>query len=109
MPVCLCREALKVWQTILIYTAPFVLIYSLYIFIIIRYNNNLFFLLMLLFFIFYMAFDLTLVLYVLHFRIRDKIDYISVELHAYMITLFSKTYIRANKRKKKKRNWQNIK
>jgi len=103
VPVCLCTEALKVWQMVLVHTAPFVLTYSLFIFLCIRYTANPVFTLTLVFLLFYMALDLTLVIYVLRFKMRETIDYISSEQHVYMLTLFSKTYIRARKKSRRKR------
>ena len=104
MPVCLCKEALRVWQHVVINGAPFILFYPLYIFLSVRYMANPQFLLMLIFMIFFMAFDLTLILYVLRVKIRERtLEYISMEYHVYMMTLFDRTYVKLSYEKKKKR------
>jgi len=100
MPVCHCREVLKVWQTLLIYFVPFVLVYTGMFYLCYKemgwYGPVLFFLL------FIMTFDLLPVIYVLYYKIRYGMDYVSVDRHVYEMTLFSKTYIRENKKAKKR-------
>jgi len=96
IPICSCREAFKVWQTVLIYLAPIILMYSLYIFLCLRYQAI--FILMLFFMLFFMSFDLTLVFYVIGFKIKHKIDYISIDYHIYDVTLYKQTYIKVRKK-----------
>jgi len=87
-------------QIVLIYVAPFILTYTLlFIFCVVTMAGAIY-ILGLVVLIFYGAFDLTLIIYVLRIKIKEKIDYISVDYHVYQMTLYSKTYIRA----KKKRN-----
>jgi hypothetical protein len=43
---------------------------------------------------FFMAFDLTLVVYVLYLKIKEKIDYISIDQHIYVVTLYRGIYVR---------------
>ena len=96
IPVCSCREAFTVVQTVMIYLAPVILMYSLYIFLCLRYQAI--FILMLFFTLFFMAFDLTLVFYVIGFKIKYKIDYISIDYHIYDVTLYKKTYIKVRRK-----------
>jgi hypothetical protein len=100
LPVCLCREALRVWQTVLIYLAPFVLTYSLYFYLCLRYINKPAFMVMFFFMLFFLVFDLTLVLYVLCVKIKDRPDYISIDHHIYGYTVCKKTYVKFSRRKK---------
>jgi len=100
MPMCLCREALKVWQTVLIYLVPFILTYSLYIFLCIYYQGNPAFMVLFFFQIFFMVFDLTLIIYLLIVRLKDKPDYIAIDHHIYGYTVFKKTYVKFSRRKK---------
>ena len=94
MPVCYCREAMRVWQIMLIYLAPVVLINSL-VFRECLLNASHPGLMFVLFFMsFFTAYDLTLVLYVLFIKIKDGADYISIDHHIYEITLFKKTYVK---------------
>ena len=109
MPVCHCREALKVWQTVVIYTVPVVIVYVLML----RMSGfwfpmenieyiNFGFLLMLFFMSFFMAFDLALVAYVVFIKVKYRVDYISVDSHMYRITLYKETYVRAGGKKVKR-------
>ena len=108
LPICHCREGLKVGQTVLIYIAPVIIVYISMFIISITMVEMIFetveagFLTMLLFMTFFMAFDLTLIVYVLTIKIRDKIDYIALDNHIYKMTLYKITYVR-NKKAIKKR------
>ena len=106
MPVCYCREALKVWQTVIIYTVPFVIVYIAMFLLAApppRFESIDFMLLLMLFLMsFFMAFDLTLVLYVLFIKAKDKIDYIAIDNHLYRMTLYKETYVRAGGKKSKR-------
>ena len=101
MPICSCREAFKVWQTVVIYLAPVVIIY-LPMFIMCVYAAASAGVMIIIFFIsFFLAFDLTLIIYVLYFKVKEKIEYISIDHHVYGVTFFNKIYIRENKKTKK--------
>ena len=52
------------------------------------------------FMLFFMVFDLTLVIYILIVKIKDKPDYIAIDHHVYGYTVFKKTYVRFSRRKK---------
>ena len=94
MPICFCKEALKVWQIVLSYLAPIVLMYSGLFFLSVVGNKiNWIYLPMLVLLSFVMSFDLTLVLYVLFYKIKDGMDYISVDNHVYLMTMFSNPHI----------------
>ena len=109
MPVCYCREALKPWQTIVIYAAPAVIIYLVMLLVGLIMVPFPFqeietgFITMLFFMTFFLAWDLTLAIYVLAIKIKDKIEYIAIDRHIYEITLYKSTYIRLGKRASKKR------
>jgi hypothetical protein len=104
IPVCQCREGLKVWQTVVIYLVPVVIVYTVMFLLCVTMVSFPFeeveagFLTMLFCMMFFMSFDLTLVTYVLFIKNRDKIDYIAVNHHIYELTLFKSTYIRLSKR-----------
>jgi hypothetical protein len=114
LPICLCKEALKVWQTVLIYLIPIIIVYIPMFIISCNINNiaiengvliivnegiNAESLFMLLFISFFMAFDLTLVIYVLFLRIKEKIDFISIEFHIYGLTIYKETYVKLTNKK----------
>ena len=109
IPVCHCREGLKVWQTVVIYLVPVGIVYTMMFLLSVTMVAYPFeeveagFLTMLLCMTFFMSFDLALVTYVLFIKIRDKIDYIAVNHHIYELTLYKSTYIRLAKRDLKKR------
>jgi hypothetical protein len=91
IPVCYCKEALKVWQTVLIYIAPVAFMYfSLLTLSIISGGSHILYLPMIVLLSLLMAFDLTLVLHVLFYKVKDGIDYISIENHVYQMTMFKK-------------------
>ena len=109
LPICQCREALKVWQTVVIYIVPVVVVYVLML----RMTGfwfplekieyiNFGFLTMLFFMTFFLAFDLTLVIYVLFIKIKDKVDYIAIDHHVYKMTLYKETYVRRGGKKVKR-------
>jgi hypothetical protein len=95
MPVCGCREALKVWQIILIYCVPFALTYTP-LFVIGVLGGGVLGMAVVITAIlaFFWAFDLTLVAYVLFYKIKGGADYIAVDHHVYNLTLYSKSYVR---------------
>jgi hypothetical protein len=93
MPVCFCREAFRVWQTLLIYCVPIVLMYSLIFWLCVISGAGSIYIIILFFMGFYMAYDLTLVLHVLFYKIKDKMDYVSVDHHVYYLTLYKKLQI----------------
>ena len=90
MPVCFCREAFRVWQTLLIYCAPVVLTYALIFWLCVISGAGPLYIIILFFMVFFMAYDLTLVLYVLFYKIKDRMDYVSVDHHVYYLTLYKK-------------------
>ena len=101
MPVCFCREAFKVWQTVLMYFVPVVLIYSAIFWLCVTSGANAMYMILLFFMTFYIAYDLTLVLYVLLYKLIYRIDYISIDHHVYFMTLYNKSYVRETKKAKK--------
>jgi hypothetical protein len=109
LPVCYCREAFKVWQTVVIYLVPAVIVYTAMFLISITFVSYPFqeievgFMTMLFFMTFFLAWDLTLITYVLAAKIKDKINYIAINHHVYDITLFRPTYIRLGRRASRKR------
>ena len=110
LPVCHCREALKVWQTVVIYIIPIVIVYVSLLRITgfwFPLDNitsiNFGFLTILIFMSFFLAFDLTLVIYVLFIKVKDKIDYIAVDYHIYRMTLYRDTYVRTGKKGAKRK------
>ena len=103
MPVCQCKEALKIWQTLLIYILPFVGVYAcMFILCMIPFDAieeafqsvDTGFMTMLFFMTFFFGFDLTVAAYVIYFKIKHKIDYISIDHHIYMVTIFKQTYVK---------------
>jgi hypothetical protein len=105
MPICECREALKVWQIVLIYLVPVIIIYgAMYgicaykVYVKMEYG----FFFMLLFMSFFLAFDLALVIYVLAIKIKEKVNYISIDYHIYEMTLFKETYVKFSNNSNKK-------
>ena len=98
IPICECKEGLKVWQVILINLTPFVLLYPLLFILSLLSEGGIMYVLPLFVLLFYGTFDITLVLYVLRIKIAERIDYISVNHHVYNLTLYSKSYIKRRKR-----------
>ena len=101
MPVCFCREAFTVWQTVMIYLTPAAVIYSLVFAMCLMADAGPGIMVILFFISFFLAFDLTLVAYVLYLKVKEKAEYIAVDHHVYGITVFNKTYIRENKQNKR--------
>jgi len=94
MPICHCKEAFGFSQIILIYLLPVVFMYS-YLFISCVQSEITPFIMMYFFFmLFFMSYDLTVLIYALFFKIKDRIDYISLNYHIYDITLYRKSYVR---------------
>jgi len=98
LPVCACREAFKVWQIVIMYCIPVAVIYAPIFSLCIWSEANPGVMIILLFLAFFMAFDLTLVIFVLYIKAKYKIDYISVDYHVYGFTLYHRPYIRINKK-----------
>ena len=94
IPICVCKEALKIWQIILIYLVPAALVYITMIILCALSQEILLFMaaymVTLFFLIYYMALDLTLILYIIYYKIKEGADYISVDLHIFQMTVFSK-------------------
>ena len=99
MPVCFCREAFTVGQTLLMYCVPAVMMYSLIFYLCVLSGAGAVYIVILFFMGFYLAYDLTAVLYVLFYKIKDKMDYISIDHHVYYLTLYKKTYIKSTNKK----------
>ena len=102
MPVCFCGEALEVWQFIVMYFVPAVVIYSIMftvsafqVYVEMEYSL----MMMTILVSFFLAFDLTLVIYLLRIKIKEKIDYIAINHHVYEMTLFKSTYVRTGNNK----------
>jgi len=98
MPVCFCREAFRVWQTVLIYCVPIALMYLPIFYLCLTSGAGPIYIIILFFMGFFMAYDLTLVLYVLFYKIKDKMDYISIDHHVYYLTLYKKPYANTSKK-----------
>ena len=101
MPICLCKEALKVWQTVMIYLLPFIFMYASYYFLCLKYISHPVFIVLFFFMLFFMVFDFTLIVYILAVKIKRKPDYISIDHHIYGYTLFNKTYIKSGRKRRK--------
>jgi len=104
MPICLCREALKVWQTVLIYLMPVILTYSAMFYLTVSSGFIAEMIIILFFMLIFMAFDLMLVIYVLAVKIKDKPDYISIDHHIYGYTVFNQTYVKFKRKNRKMRS-----
>jgi hypothetical protein len=103
MPICACKEALTVRQTMLIYLVPFIFMYAVMLALCVLEGGeaadiNIYSTITLLL-SFFWAFDLTLMLYVLYIKIKHKAEYIAVDYHVYMMTIFSKSYVKARKKR----------
>jgi hypothetical protein len=97
MPVCFCKEALKTWQIILMYMIPFILTHTGLILAGMLTGGSPSFFIILFIMEFFMAMDLTLVIYLVYIKIRYNPDYISVNHHVYDLTLYKKSYIKNKK------------
>ena len=109
VPVCFCLEALKVWQTVLIYVVPFVAMYGVLFTSCIFGEASAEYTFIIIFLSVFMSFDLTAVIYVIFYKIKYGIDYISIDHHVYEVTFFNKPYIRfsqkvANAKRKKNKS-----
>ena len=111
-PICYCREAFKIWQTVVIYIVPVTIMYSLMFLLCVFPPVDVFlnnavpfeeidagYMIVLFFVTFFIAFDLTLIAYTLYFKITDKINYIAVDYHIYGVTLFRQTYVKFNRKR----------
>ena len=100
-PICHCKEALKIWQTVVIYAIPAVIVYVSMFWVSIATLADPFqivelgLMTMLFFMSFFIAFDLTLVVCVLFFKTVYKINYISVDKHIYKMTVYKGTYFKS--------------
>ena len=103
MPVCHCREALTIRQTVLIYFVPFFVTYSLMIALCILTLAEPFFILLFLFLSFFLAFDLIVVIYVLIFKKKYKIDYIALDHHIYEVTFYKQTFVKFGRKSAKRK------
>ena len=109
LPVCYCREGLKVWQIAASYIAPgFITYMSMFILGLatgdVPFRSiDIGWMAMLFLMSYFFAWDLTLVVYVIAIKFKDKIDYVAINRHIYEITLYRSTYIRLGKRASKKR------
>lgn len=101
MPVCACQEAFTIWQIVLIYGIPAVIIYALFLIAVLSYTPGFTMITALFFLMFFISFDLTLIVYVLVYKIKNGADYISIENHVYSMTLFNKQNIFVRRKKKK--------
>jgi len=103
-PVCHCREALTVKQIFIIYFVPAAVVYSAMFFLSVAIGGGLFqdveagFITMLFFMSFFMGFDMALVVCVLFYKIKNKNDYISVDQHAYKMTVYKSTFVKTGKK-----------
>ena len=95
MPVCACAEAVSLRHILVSYLVPFVFMYSFLLLLCATSDGDLFyyFTITALFMSFFMAYDLTLVLYSAYLKIRYRPDYISINHHIYEVTLFKKSYV----------------
>jgi len=98
VPICHCREALTVKQTVFIYLAPFIIIYFAMYALCLLSLADLFVFLAIFIMSFFLAFDLTLVVYVLYIKAKYKVDYIAIDHHIYEITTYKNTYVGRNKK-----------
>ena len=97
MPVCSHQEALSIWHIIVAYLTPLVFTYSFLLGLCAGTgdsNDLVNYTIVALFMSFFMAYDLTLVLYAVYMKIRYKMDYISIDNHIYEATLFKKSYLK---------------
>jgi hypothetical protein len=94
MPVCFCKEAFRIWQTVLIYLIPIAVIYPLLFIQCVFTKGDGMYMMLIFFMSFFLAFDFTLVLYVITIKLREKIDYIAIDRHFFSVTLYKGTYVR---------------
>ena len=93
MPVCHCREALTVRQTVFIYLVPLIIVYFALYALCIASLSSFIVLMVMCVLSFFLAFDLTLVVYILYIKARHKIDYVALDHHIYEITTYKNTYV----------------
>ena len=93
MPVCSCQEAVSFWHIVVSYLIPLVFIYSVLLWMCGTQNseNVVYAFLLSIFMSFFMAYDLTLVVYAIYLKMRHRMDYISIDHHIYEVTLFKKS------------------
>ena len=99
MPICHCKEAFGVWQTVAIYFIPVVFMYA-FLFARCVQTGNTFIFMYFFFMLFFMSYDLTVVIYALLFKITDKVDYMSLDYHIYDVTIYRKSYVKFKKKAK---------
>jgi len=68
--------------------------YSLIFFLCVISGAGAAYIIILFFMGFFIAYDLTLVLHVIFYKIKDGMEYVSIDHHVYYMTLYKKTYIR---------------
>ena len=90
--VCACREALKVRQIILAHLIPAVSMLAVLLSLNLLTELGGTYAILVVFMSFFIAFDLTLVIYLLFMKERHKVDYISINKHVYNMTLYAKNY-----------------
>ena len=95
MPVCACNEAVSLWHILVTYLIPFVFMYSVLLLLCVTSSGDpvIYFTIVAIFMSFFLAYDLTLVLYLVYLKIRYRPDYISINHHIYEVTLFKKSYV----------------
>ena len=109
LPVCHCREAFTVWQTVVIYIIPVILVYISMFWISVTITGEPFqavdsgFMTMLFFMSIFMAFDVALVACVLYNKIRYKIDYVAIDYHMFRMTFYKEIYLLIDGKREKSR------
>ena len=101
MPVCGCKEALRIWQAVLVYLLPAAIVYLGLCAIIIIGSFDAHYIIITLFMSFFISFDLVLVIYIIYVKAKYNPDYIAVNHHVYSLTLYTRAYIRRKKNKVK--------
>ena len=97
MPVWTCREALKIRQVIFMYLPSVVLLYPVLLTLGVISGGELYFLILIFLVSFFMAYDLTLITYILLLKLIYKPDYIAIDDHVYILTLYHQNYIERKK------------
>jgi hypothetical protein len=90
IPMCTCREALKTWQIILIYSIPAISAYSIMFLMNITAELSGEYVILIFIMSFFISLDFTLIIYILYLRMKYRPDYISVNKHVYNVTIYSK-------------------
>ena len=85
-----CREALKMWQVVLIYSLPVFFSYSMLCVMVALWTFEAVFMFFLFLASFFMACDFTVAAYVIYVKVICKPDYIAINHHIYNLTLYTK-------------------